>query len=376
MNAIIILVLALGLMSHQARAQAAADIAAGTHISKVIKRYGWPNSKLSAGDKDIYIYDGFEVTFEADVVTSVTAVASRTKPVKPTPRSPGTQPPTQTRATPAPVLRSDPSATPARTESSRSPAPQNTQLGPPSPAATIRPTAPPPKPFAGWVQLLWFPVIAIAGVAVAKLAIASIKNGNQFTEQLLGGGIGPPPKHHTELTHDLLDQLEWRRFEDLVCLYYRALGQRAELTGIGADGGVDIKLYTANAILPTTYVQCKAWGSRDVDVKPIRELFGVMSADRVLEGLFITTGRYTASAMAFARGNGIQLISGADFIRMFSGLPIEQQIPILTEVTSGDFTTPSCPSCNIKLVLRSEGKFWGCRNYPRCKTRIYVRRVK
>ena len=381
------LFLFLGLCSPHAYTQIAADISFGTHVSEVVQRYGWPKSKLSTGDKEIFIYDGFEVTFEDDKVIKVMAVASRPKPKSVPPKPPAIsnpRPPSKAPSSSETTSRSAPkTATAPRQSVGTIPPttvkPTTAKFEQPAKPVTSSPAnaaAPKPDIFAIWRRLIWFPVIAIAGVVVAKLAIASIRNRSQLTEQLLGGDVAPPAKIRTELTLELLDRLEWKRFENLVCLYYRALGQRAELTGIGADGGVDIKLYEGNAILPTTYVQCKAWGSRDVDVKPIRELFGVMSADRVLEGLFITTGRYTASAMAFARGNGIQLISGADFIRMFSGLPIEQQIPILTEVTSGDFTTPSCPSCNIKLVLRSEGKFWGCRNYPRCKTRIYVRRAR
>ncbi|MEZ5413685.1 MAG: restriction endonuclease [Opitutaceae bacterium] len=379
-----LLFLLFGLWSSTGHAQIAADIAVGTSVAEVVKRYGWPKSQLSTGGKVIYIYEGFEVTFEDGQATKVMAVAIRPRPSSSSPK------PAQ-KITPAARIeaRSGTEVMPRQstrpaTESRQTVNVQSQTIARPTsvqfaqPAKTsVRPasSASPPKPdvFTVFRHLIWFPIIAIAGAVVAKIAIATIGNRSRLTEQLLNMGLSAPS---SSLTSELLDRLEWKRFEDLVCLYYRAIGVRAELTGIGADGGVDIKLYAGNAILPTTYVQCKAWGTRDVDVKPIRELFGVMSADQVTEGIFITTGRYTASALEFARSNGIQAISGPDLIAMFSTLPKEQQASILAQITSGDFTTPTCPSCNVKLVLRSEGKFWGCRNYPRCKTKIYARRVR
>ena len=45
---------------------------------------------------------------------------------------------------------------------------------------------------------------------------------------------------------------------------------------------------------------------------------------------------------------------------------------VLSEIaTKGDFLTPTCPRCSIKMTARKstrEGRmFWGCTNYPRCK---------
>ena len=57
-------------------------------------------------------------------------------------------------------------------------------------------------------------------------------------------------------------------------------------------------------------------------------------------------------------------------------LPQEQQASLLRLATAGDYTTPTCASCGVKLVLRkpkSGGKpFWGCVNYPRCKMTINI----
>ena len=43
---------------------------------------------------------------------------------------------------------------------------------------------------------------------------------------------------------------------------------------------------------------------------------------------------------------------------------------LLALATEGDFLTPTCPACGVKMTARSNSpygrKFWGCVNYPRC----------
>ena len=56
-------------------------------------------------------------------------------------------------------------------------------------------------------------------------------------------------------------------------------------------------------------------------------------------------------------------------------MPMQAQRNLLAVCTSGDYTTPTCPSCGIKLVERIIGgkAAWGCRNYPRCRSKIFRR---
>ncbi|WP_290367796.1 topoisomerase DNA-binding C4 zinc finger domain-containing protein [Cupriavidus taiwanensis] len=45
---------------------------------------------------------------------------------------------------------------------------------------------------------------------------------------------------------------------------------------------------------------------------------------------------------------------------------------MLAQAFKGDYRTPTCTACGVKLVER-EGKggpFWGCRKYPRCKVTL------
>lgn len=176
-------------------------------------------------------------------------------------------------------------------------------------------------------------------------------------------------------TRELLSQLEWKRFEDVVAAYSRELGYVAKTTRIGADGGVDVQLFQNGQTHPVMIIQCKAWDAYKVGVKPVRELFGVMAADKVGNGAFFTTGEFTSEAEDWARDKNIDLVNGREFISRIGQLAATTQQSLLRVATEGDYTTPTCPSCGIKMVERvankgrSEGNhFWGCLNFPRgCK---------
>lgn len=173
---------------------------------------------------------------------------------------------------------------------------------------------------------------------------------------------------------NLLKELEWKRYEDLAVAYYREKGHRAEATNLGADGGIDIKLYQDDSDKPTTIVQCKAWGSQ-VGVKQIREFLGVMTHEKIDKGFYMTTSSYTADAIDFAKTNKITLITGDMLLMMLQRLSSETQQKLLTLVTDGDYKTPTCASCGVKMLRRpsKRGDFWGCVNYPRCRQRLKLR---
>lgn len=124
---------------------------------------------------------------------------------------------------------------------------------------------------------------------------------------------------------------------------------------------------------PVAIVQCKAWGDRQVGVSPVRELLGVMAHEKVSRGYFCATGNFSKDAIAFAASNPIRLITGRALLDAIAQMPLQAQRDLLAVSTAGDYTTPTCPSCGIKLVERIIGgkAAWGCRNYPRCRTKIF-----
>ena len=181
---------------------------------------------------------------------------------------------------------------------------------------------------------------------------------------------------------ELINALEWKRFEELCAGYFNEKGFKAKVTMQGADGGIDIHLFKESYSLTKAFgiVQCKAWNSYKVGVKPVRELYGVMSAEQAPLGVFITSGSYTKEAEEFSKGKYLKLISGGLLLELIQALSEEQQQALLRKITTGDYLTPSCPSCGVKMIQRTTkkgqnigNKFWGCINFPKCRYTLHIK---
>jgi restriction system protein len=128
-------------------------------------------------------------------------------------------------------------------------------------------------------------------------------------------------------------------------------------------------------------VQCKRWKSKPVGVPIVREMFGILTAERADRATVITTSRFTKESEDFARGKPIDLIDGPKLLSLVQRV---QNKPASAE-PSEDSTTapitpskmatqPLCPKCNAAMVQRTARKganagksFWGCSNYPKCR---------
>lgn len=203
-----------------------------------------------------------------------------------------------------------------------------------------------------------------------------LEGGNRRDEPVAQASSVNP----TEWSLDLIRELEWKRFEDVCQQFYEKKGIRSETTALGPDGGIDIRLYQDDSGCPTSIVQCKAWGERFVGVKPVRELLGVMTHEGIGKAFFMTSGSYSDEAKSVAQANRITLIDGTMLLMMIQRLWAEERESLLAFATAGDYTTPTCPTCGVKMKT-VEGKggrpdFWGCRNYPRCRQRLGMRRMQ
>jgi len=156
----------------------------------------------------------------------------------------------------------------------------------------------------------------------------------------------------SQWTEELLRRLEWRRFEELCAAYFDAAGY--ERTG--------------------TVVHCLPWDAYRVGIKPVRELRGAMTTRELGKGLLMTSGKFTKEARDFAAKEQIRLIDGPELLGGIAALSPETSQALLQLATQGDYSTPTCPACGVKMTPRkstSAGRpFWGCRNYPRCKETV------
>ena len=409
-----------------ALAQRAPDIAQGTSAESVIAKYGWPKGKSVTTDRESWIYDGFQVVFQHGRVLAVTYVSpSGTEftgngSIRLT-RPAGSNPEPVRRSIRAPVIVS---VSPPNTIQPRF----ERVVSPPLPRRPP-PAAESVSPISIFLRAAWpalaFAVLGTAVIVTRRILRARRDRPNQ--ESKMGSNPGtalrpprnpeesiarrldgwraaearrsnavpespppnaprttdapplspppgkvatPPPPPATDLTPELLRQLEWKRFELIVARILGSSGVRAECTCNGADGGIDVVLYHPGENRPYCCVQCKAWDTKPVGVELVRALLGSMTAERINSGIFVTTSGFTDTAISFARANEIETLSTVDLTERFARLPVKFREDIIREVTTGDYNTPSCPRCDVKLVWREKGEFWGCRNFPRCRTHI------
>lgn len=173
--------------------------------------------------------------------------------------------------------------------------------------------------------------------------------------------------------------LSWRDFEVLVGEGFRHRGfMVTERGGVGPDGGVDLSMARNHERF---LVQCKQWRAQQVGVAVVRELYGVMTAERVAGGYVVTSGSFTKDAKAFAAGRNIELMDG----KALNGLLRDGRSAVLRPVDSMSEiggTTPRarvCPKCRSSMVLRTAKRganvgssFWGCAQYPKCRETVGI----
>jgi restriction system protein len=185
----------------------------------------------------------------------------------------------------------------------------------------------------------------------AKAAAAAASSLGRTARRFIGSH--PSQVDNAQWTPELLRLLEWRRFEELCAAYFDAQGA----------GGA--------AVL----VQCRPWSPHGVGIKPLHELRSAMASGNVGEGVLLTPGKFTQEARAFAGKEKIRLIDGAELLGSIAALVPEKALALHRLATQGDFRTPTCPSCAIKMVSRKSTKhgrtYWGCRNYPACKQNFF-----
>ena len=181
--------------------------------------------------------------------------------------------------------------------------------------------------------------------------------------------------------------LSWKQFEELVGEIGRRKGYRVvENFGGGADGGVDVRFKKDGKLV---LVQCKNWKAQKVNVKVVRELYGVMAAEGAHGGLVVTAGTYTKDALDFAKGKSIDLIDGQKLEKMVADVhrgegQFQRSKVSQTQPTQGNkydnwdhpghTDKKQCPSCGSDMVKRvakkgpsTGNKFWGCSTFPRCR---------
>ena len=185
------------------------------------------------------------------------------------------------------------------------------------------------------------------------------------------------PPQETTWRAAVFDHIEWRRFEAVCEALFAQSGMRSESQSHGADGGVDIWLYSQHSDKPVI-VQCKHWKKRVVGVKELREFYGVLKSHDLTYGTFATSSTFSSDALAFAKINRINAQDREGLLRLIAGRSAEQQQSLLDTAYEGEYWKPTCVKCGVKMVLREKkdgsSSFWGCANYgtTRCNSMMKV----
>jgi restriction system protein len=186
---------------------------------------------------------------------------------------------------------------------------------------------------------------------------------------------------------DSIRAMSWREFEMLCGEAYRRKGFAVQENGLGgADGGIDLILRRGGE---TWLVQCKRWKTFKVGVKEVRELYGILAAERADRGIFITCGEYTQDALTFAADKPLDLVNGPALLELVrevqtasapvASRPASRVEPSFSHSPSpkprpSKLISPACPRCGASMILRTAkrgtnagGQFWGCSSFPKCR---------
>lgn len=107
-----------------------------------------------------------------------------------------------------------------------------------------------------------------------------------------------------------INTLSGIEFENLCQSLLQQLGFEVETTKQSGDGGIDLIAYNHQAFTSGKYiVQCKRY-SGGVGEPIVRDLYGVVAAERANKGILMTTGYFSMSAIKFASDKNIELIDG------------------------------------------------------------------
>jgi len=167
-----------------------------------------------------------------------------------------------------------------------------------------------------------------------------------------------------------LRRLSWCSFEELVAEAYRRDGYSVMgNAGSGPDGGIDL---TVRKDGETALVQCKQWKTQKIGVSTVREMFGLLNAEKANEVHIVTSGHFTNEAQEFARNKPIRLIDGAMLVQLVRCVQSAASKTFAeSRITASRVI---CPKCGSPMILRKATKgvhagreFWGCTQFPLCK---------
>ncbi len=167
-----------------------------------------------------------------------------------------------------------------------------------------------------------------------------------------------------QFTADFIAKLEWKRFEELVAAYYVKTGVIATRTKAGPDAPVHLKISWKGETKPFACVQCHSNPVGLIRSGPLLALHAELATADIRRGYVVTNGKFNVEARDVAEEKHFTLLPGDILLEKLNALPPAARAEIMQQITTGDFTTASCPKCDTKMVHSDDGS-WRC---PKCET--------
>lgn len=200
--------------------------------------------------------------------------------------------------------------------------------------------------------------------------------------------------------------MDAQEFENAVAQIFKRLGYRVEQTPFSNDRGKDaIAWKDGNKYL----IECKRYGeNQGIGRRDLQIFRAAMLEERAVGGIYVNTGRFARTAVEYAPVNDIELYDRKKFSSLVNqAYPVAESaktanvmcsqcgltslLPVGTSSESGtcsnghtvtndiimaDFSVfdslerPKCVKCgsDMRIVKGYRGEFWGCTEYPRCKS--------
>jgi hypothetical protein len=203
-----------------------------------------------------------------------------------------------------------------------------------------------------------------------------------------------------------LRSLSPQRFEDEMASLFGRLGYKVEQTPYTNDLGRDAILEKDGQ---KSLLECKRYGETNTIGRPeLQKFHSAVISDGAVGGFFVTTGTFTTGAKKHATKIGITLIDGEELLRYLvktkqpsedaekywsicthCGAKVAHNIrsPEPVRCANGHLVEPTlsiddllgnapagaaplCKRCGkpMRLINGKKGRFWGCSQYPRCRS--------
>ncbi len=175
----------------------------------------------------------------------------------------------------------------------------------------------------------------------------------------------------TEWSLELLQEFEWRRFEDVCRSFFDAIKLKVRPLVSAPDSAASLQIWQEGSTAMNA-IACTVGGEVTIQVDRIRALHTAQQRHGVQQSFFLTAGHFSVDAVEIAQTLNITLIDGPTLLERILKLPQNQQEMLLQLAVKGDFRSPTCPACSRKMDLRSGDfkSFWRCTGYPECRCRM------